>query len=417
MSDKTRQDETKTEKRNKESLHLLERFFNPSVEHLVSKYLEYTNCIELLSQKQDQVPDPDEDTGEPGRLALRYCQDKLREVRSLLFPSTGMGARVIAAWQLLHRISEEMILLMTREELLGFGVRLKRQIATTAIQELVAKEWKDMVKSHLAKIAKEHAPPEDIRETRQIFKNIYRSVNEVVDNRFWDLWAKKFLAFGYTIALTLLTIIFLFGELSGGPCLTLGKILLLGAMGGLMSGVFTSAGESLPKGHFWIPTLYYLLVRPLMGLLAALVIFWSVESQFLVAIEPPYRETIVACGSISKEHGGQNIPEISALPPETTKNEGTVKISPVTMKEKAGKERDEQTAPEISALPPETTKNEETVKIQTITMKAKAGKEHYLYMLLFLCAGFAGDKLLKAIADRVTAKLINKAEKTKENKS
>ena len=48
-----------------------------------------------------------------------------------------------------------------------------------------------------------------------------------------------------------------------------------------------------------------------------------------------------------------------------------------------------------------------------VTMKAKAGKEHYLYMLLFLFAGFAGDKLLKAIADGVTAKLITQAEKTK----
>ena len=380
MNDRTRQDEVETEKPNEERLRLVDRFFNPSIEHLVSKYLEYTNCIELLCRQREKGHLPEEEAGDPGVLALRFCQDKLREVRSLLFPSSGMRARVIAAWQLLHRVSEEMILLMNREELIGFGVRLKRQIATTAMQEILKKEWTDIVKGQLAKIAKAQPPQDDLRETRQLFKNIYRSVNDTVDDQFWDLWAKKFLAFSYTLALALLMAIFFFGELTGGPCLTLGKILLLGAMGGLMSGVFTSEGDSLPKGHFWVPTLYYLLARPLMGLLAALVIFWAVESQFLVAIEPPYRGRITACETANKEGGETATPEISAPPPATVKEEGEVKVSPVTM-------------------------------------KARTGREHYLYMLLFLCAGFGGDKLLKAIADRVTAKLIARAEKTKEPKT
>lgn len=380
MTDKSQQDDAQAEKASAERLRLLNRFFNPSIEHLVSKYLEYTNCIELLCQKREKGPPPEEEAGDSRDLSLRFCQDKLKELHSLLFPSFGLGARVIAAWQLLHRVSEEMILLMAREELLGFGLRLKRQIATTAMPDMLKKEWTDIVKGQLAKIAKEQAPQDDIRETRQLFKNIYRAVNDAVDDQFWDLWAKKFLAFIYTIALALLTAIFFVGELAGGPCLSLGKILLLGAMGGLMSGVFTSEGDCLPKGHFWIPTLYYLLARPLMGLLAALVIFWAVESQFLVAIEPPYGGRIIVCETVDKERSVSAIPEISALAPATAKDEGAVKVSPVTM-------------------------------------KARTGREHYLYMLLFLCAGFAGDKLLKAIADRVTAKLISRAEKTKEPKT
>ena len=380
MSDKSQHDDAPTEKAREERLRLLNRFFNPSIEHLVSKYLEYTNCIELLCKKREKGHLPEEEAGEARDLTLRFCQDKLKELHLLLFPSCGMRARVIAAWQLLHRVSEEMILLMNREELLGFGIRLKRQVATTAMPEIVKKEWTEIVKGQLAKLAKELAPQDDIRETRQLFKNIYRSVNDAVDDQFWDLWAKKFLAFSYTIALALLTALFFVGELAGGPCLTLGKILLLGAMGGLMSGVFTSEGDSLPKGHFWVPTLYYLLARPLMGLLAALVIFWAVESQFLVAIEPPYRGRIIACETAAQERGETATQEISALPPATVKDAGEVKVSPVTM-------------------------------------KARTGREHYLYMLLFLCAGFAGDKLLKAIADRVTARLIAQAEKTKETKA
>lgn len=379
MNDKSPHDDAPAEKAREERLRLLNRFFNPSIEHLVSKYLEYTNCIELLCKKREKGHLPEEEKEDARDLALRFCQDKLKELHLLLFPSFGMGARVIAAWQLLHRVSEEMILLMSREELLGFGIRLKRQIATTAMPEILKKEWTDIVKGQLAKIAKAQPPQDDIRETRQLFKNIYRSVNDAVDDQFWDLWAKKFLAFSYTIALALLTAIFFIGELTYGPCLTLGKILLLGAMGGLMSGVFTSEGDSLPKGHFWVPTLYYLLARPLMGLLAALVIFWAVESQFLVAIEPPYRGRIIACETADKEGGEAAPSEISALPPATVKDAGEVKVSPMTM-------------------------------------KARTGREHYLYMLLFLCAGFGGDKLLKAIADRVTTKLIARAEKTKEPK-
>lgn len=380
MTDKTQHDDALAEKAREERLRLLNRFFNPSIEHLVSKYLEYMNYIELHCQKRAQGHLPENAAEDARDLALRFCQDKLKELHSLLFPSFGMGARVIAAWQLLHRVSEEMILLMNREELIGFGVRLKRQITTMAMQEMLKKEWTDIVKGQLTKIAKEQASPDDIRETQQLFKNIYRSVNDTVDDQFWDLWAKKFLAFSYTIALALLTVIFFVGELGGGPCLTLGKILLLGAMGGLMSGVFTSEGDSLPKGHFWVPTLYYLLARPLMGLLAALVIFWAVESQFLVTIEPPYRGRIIACETANTERGETAKPEISALAPAMVKEEGEVKVSPVAM-------------------------------------KARTGREHYLYMLLFLCAGFAGDKLLKAIADRVTAKLLARAEKTKEPKT
>lgn len=380
MTGKTQHDDAQAGKASAERARILDRFFNPSIEHLVSKYLEYTNCIELLYTKQEKSPFPEEEAGDAKDLTIRFCQDKLQELHALLFPSFGMGARVIAAWQLLHRVSEEMILLMTREELIGFGVRLKRQIATMAMPEMLKKEWTDIVKGQLAKVAKEQVPLCDLRETRQLFKNIYRSVNDAVDDQFWDLWAKKFLAFSYTLALALLTAIFFVGELGGGPCLSLGKILLLGAMGGLMSGVFTSEGDSLPKGHFWVPTLYYLLARPLMGLLAALVIFWAVESQFLVAIEPPYGGRITTCETEKKDRGGTAIPEISTLAPATVKDEGEVKVSPVTM-------------------------------------KARTGREHYLYMLLFLCAGFAGDKLLKAIADRVTAKLIARAEKTKEPKT
>jgi len=36
------------------------------------------------------------------------------------------------------------------------------------------------------------------------------------------------------------------------------------------------------------------------------------------------------------------------------------------------------------------------------------------YMLLLLIAGFAGDKLLKGVTDKVMTKLFNDAEKTKD---
>ncbi|MGV1099798.1 hypothetical protein ACUUL3_10380 [Thiovibrio sp. JS02] len=376
MSEKAGQNKGRDEYPCAEHLRLVDRFFNPSIENLISKYLEYANRVDLLCREREEARAAGE--GDGRERALRFCEDKLREIRALLFPPSGGRSRTIAAWQLLHRVSEEMILLMSREELLGFGLRLKREISTMTMPEVIRKEWADLARVRLAALEDEHVAKAELRETRQLFLNIYRSMNGIVDDQFWDLWVQKFLAVSYTVALALLTALFLVGERKGGPCLSLDKVLLLGAMGGLMSGVFTGARESMPKGHFWTPTLYYLLVRPLMGLLAALAVFWAVESQFLVAIEPPYPGIITTC-EVRGRQDTPAVPEIAAPTPTPATTEGEVKVTPVTM-------------------------------------KARAGREHYLYMLLFLCAGFAGDKLLKAIADRVTAKLISQAEKSKESK-
>jgi hypothetical protein len=61
-------------------------------------------------------------------------------------------------------------------------------------------------------------------------------------------------------------------------------------------------------------------------------------------------------------------------------------------------------------------KEKGSVDLSLLTLKAKKGKQNYLYLLVLLFAGFAGDKLLKTIADRATTKLIAQAEKTKEAK-
>ena len=55
-----------------------------------------------------------------------------------------------------------------------------------------------------------------------------------------------------------------------------------------------------------------------------------------------------------------------------------------------------------------------SIDLSLVTLTAREGRQSYLYLLVLLFAGFAGDKLLKTIADRVTTKLIARAEKTKE---
>lgn len=364
----------------------LSKSFNPSIETLVAKYLEYRERVERYDSKE---PGNDE-----ARESILFCRAKLNEVESALFPADGARKKVFAAWQLLHRVGEEMILLMDRDELCAYGLRLEVEIKTSTLPDGQKTDWTKKISETAKKCSVPGCKDEELEHARHMFKNMHRAVNSIVDDSFWDLWAKKLLALSYT-ALLILAIFWLLMEMSRNACLTPLKILTLGAAGGLLSGILTGERETIPKGHFWAPIAYYILARPALGALAALVTFWMVESQFLLTIDPPLTEDVKAFTCVSSAKG-KFVPLQARVEPAPQASELVSPSAPQV--EKGGK------------------KEKSSIDVSMVTLTAKKGKQNYLYLLVLLFAGFSGDKLLKIVADRVTAKLIAQAEKTKEVK-
>jgi hypothetical protein len=136
-------------------------------------------------------------------------------------------------------------------------------------------------------------------------------------------------------------------------------------------------------------------VRPTLGALAALVTFWMLESQFLVRVEPPLTADVVGinCSDTERRGSETKIPVIvNPAPPDATTPSGNQQVEDATQKGKS------------------------SIDLTLVTLRAKEGKQLYLYMVVLLFAGFSGDKLLKTIADKVTMRLIDQAEKTRQAK-
>lgn len=358
--------------------HLTKKF-NPSIETLAARYLEYRNRVVLFETRKEK--------SEKDIEAIAFCKDKLNEIEAALFPPKSCNKKVFAAWQLLHRVSEEMILLMPREELSAYGHRLSLETKMSPLPDSQKDDWGIKIAEAIKKTSQADCSDHEFQIARHLFKNIHRTVNSIADDSFWDLWSSKMIALFYTIILIGFSFLFLYLLFLNG-CLTITKILLLGAMGGLISGIITGERETLPKGHFWAPTTYYIFVRPTMGALAALITFMMLESQFLVKIVPPLDYEVTGFSCIMSSKISPPIIQAPSVPAES-----------------AAQQADHKGKGAGSA-----------VDLSMVTLTARDGKQIYLYMLLLLFAGFSGDKLLKTIADRVTAKLIAKADKTKEAK-
>ncbi len=447
---------------------------NQSAEGLIGKFLEYENLISRF-----------EDEADPRRKQIViFCRDKLEEARVAIFPVKWYRPwhrKTFLAWRLLHRVAEELILLMDCQELQAYGPRLAQEVRMAPVPKEAAGAAVARIDSLLEKLGNPAPTAADIKLTACHYRNILKMVNDAVDDRFWNIWVQKLLALCYALLLIVAGYFLFFGSqldgilaLAGTPCpeaITPDReknvvcsiaILLAGAVGGLLSGILTGERESIPKSHFLVPISYYLLARPLIGAAAALAVFWAVESEFLLRIQvasPTAREANHNTSPTGTAVSGQN---------EKTAN-GPEQVAPRTEKDQTDSAAQKQAAPALPAvaeqkvegngteaaateasvngetqqtaadsegsgatvstgLADETNaktnnqannddKTQQVLSVSMVTLRVPSEeKKKYLYLLLLVFAGFSGDKVLKQVADKVTARLISQAEKTAESK-
>lgn len=359
---------------------------NSSIQNLQAEYID---CREQLSLLEKSVPADDF----AKRQIIDLCKTKSDEIENAINPkSLFFGIKILRitlAWKLLHRLQEEMLLLIPKEQLRSEGLKLISVYTLSSLTDDIKKEWK-------AKI--EESPKEPEADTRYLLKMAANIINDHVDDHFWDIFTKNWMSFIYAGLLTAVFIYFVATTNIIHPSvLNLTIIICLGAMGGWLSGIMSGEREFFVKGTFWIPTFYYALVRPMMGIFAAIIMFFLLQSQYLIGIEPPL--------------GPDRIAKTNWATMTTTSQPviiGTSSILVITGTLSQAVSIETQSTPDSTKASTASSTN-----AAIITFKVPEDMTIYFYMLLLLLAGFAGDRLLKSVSDKVMSKLFLDAEKTK----
>ena len=365
------------------SMQFLKRrgLINFSVQHVIAEYLDCKDTLESFANRWQNDPDR--------RKRMVQAGLKLQEIREALMPEQWWKCRkIFLAWRLIHRVAEDLILLMNCEELAAQGRKIIHNLKTSPLPDIVRLDWISSVEEKLKKLEDsiQNGSCEIEKGTPQLFRTVTNIINDNVDDRFWDIWCRRLLIFIYT-GLLVIGLLSQFAQFyrSGVFSLGIDDVILLGAMGGVASGILTSEQEYMAKGHFWISVISYPLTRLTQGALVALVVFWMIQCNYFIRIEPPLERYNKAffCMTSPVWHD-----------PAFRRNSVRRKPVPVTFHSYSSEKKE-----------------------PILDLKAPPGKQIYLYLLVLFFAGFTGDKLLKFISDKVTSRLFSEAEKSKQAKS
>lgn len=360
---------------------------NPSRQFLVGKHRDYLKRLSIYRSRHERDLHKD--------AIIAACQSHLDDIACMLHVKCSvLSSKSFAIWHLFHRVDEYFYLLMNEAELKAQGWELLQGLKISPISLQTKTDWIVKIQETMNKLddPKQSPTPDErlrlLSETSQILNSAAYIHNDCVDNLFWDYWCRKLFSLiyiaGLLVAILLLFMLYYHSKFT----LCASTALLIGAVGGLLSGIMTSQIDSIPYGQFWVNLFYHAIVRPLQGAIAALMVFWMLQSQYLVKIEPPLQPGRVIFNSTSS---------CRVEMPVTTSPKSVA--SSFQNKTSSGK----STATETKSDP-------------LLVLKAAPGMQVYLYMLVLLIAGFSGDKALRYVSDKVSSRLFAEAEKTKEAK-
>ena len=367
------------------SLFLPLRRMNPGAEHLVGMLIEYRTSIEQYKLRFE---------GDKNKLALlALCEHKMDEAERAVLVTGFLSRRAFVAWDLLHQVTADLVLCMETPELCACGRKLVIDIRASSLPESTRTDSILHLEESLKRLQGSDIAEMDVERARHALRTVTFTLNTHVDSLFWDIWARKFISVIYTVLLFVLLVVFVRGykESIGFDFISIGVVALLGAMGGLLSGIFSGEIQSIAKGHFWVSTLYYSSVRPIQGTLAAMAMFWMLQSEYLITIDPPLKNETRIFSAMS----GSSQDEVSSA-----------SVVPVGENTRLG----------VAANNTGHKRSNVGKRSSVIVLNAADGKQIYLYVLVLLLAGFSGDKMLKTVSDKVTGRLFTEADKTKEAK-
>ncbi len=261
-------------------------------------------------------------------------------------------------WELLHRVDEELILLFSEDELYSRALEIKNYFDLNITPQQIREEWLGP-QGQLPRILEEIKQRKNLRDNRHLLRRALKMVNDQVDRNFWQLSVN--------------TLISVF---SGA---ILSFLLVLAWAGNAAARL-----QALPQGLS--PQNFTTLV--VLGLMGAYVANLLTREDFLFIRGGPFWRYFL-------HHLGAK-PALSAF---------AAVFSYLLERTKL-----------IFSLSPGSPPGQ-AATTQIITLNVSPDNLGYVYALLALVSGFAAEKLLKAMIDRVLKKLEQQAEKSKETKT
>lgn len=332
-----------------------EVWMNPATERLQSKM---TNLEETLEGFQAQNLKNEQ------KHVAGICKTYLEKARAYTsLPSLSSNFPFFArrhphlVWEFLHRVDEYFILLIKDEELYSRAIDVKASFNLNIKEEKLREEWIGE-KGKFAGILEHLKKKEHMEENRYVVRDALKLVNEQMDRTFWQL------------SMNVLTSVWSGAILA---CLM------------VLAWVFYPVGtiQSLGTGGF--KTTFVTLI--VLGLTGAYLSNLMTKENFLYVRGGPFWRYLL--------HNLFSKPVMSAF--------AAVFIYAV---EKS------KLIFSINAIDPQTSS---TAVSQIISLNVAKQSEGYVYAVLAIVSGFAADKMLRNMIDRVLKRMEQKAEKTKDS--
>jgi hypothetical protein len=244
---------------------------------------------------------------------LQRCRQNLEEVVKLDEPWRPSHPHL--AWRLLHRVDHDLLLLLPGPEVLASAQGLLATFDMNVTEPKVRASWlgQDGKAGLLAQAIERLRTYPDDEAPRHLLRQALSLVNDQVDRDFWVLSINTLTSVASGIALGVAMLAFGWLDHASGLAALgtgkmdgcqVGRLALLGLMGGYLSNVLTKEGFLyLRGGPFWRYVLLHLVSRPILSAFGAVMVTVLVRAELVLAINPPADRTGLLALQVGQEVG------------------------------------------------------------------------------------------------------------------
>ena len=198
-------------------------------------------------------------------------------------------------WRLMHRIDEDLLLLVPEDRLAAEALHIKAMFQRNITDATTKAVWESRLSQIVGQL--NPVPPQPPQTaaiddaSRHVLRGALRLVNEATDSGFRIFAITTYIQL-FSAALLVATFALGFliyrehGDLMSNPAdpLPTGLVLLLGAAGAIVANMTSDSPSLVPAGQVRISLLYYLIVTPAIGAITALLLLAVDHSQLLFSV-------------------------------------------------------------------------------------------------------------------------------------
>jgi hypothetical protein len=276
---------------------------------LWGKLEENLTLLEIAARGASGTHDPDR-TG----CIIKQCRQKLAKARSCI---EQRRVRPFLFWELIHEADELLLLVLPKDMLPARAVEVQAQFDKKIKDEALRKHWLGTEREQgpllktVQRLTRQHPPEESLLpQDRSILQGALHVVNQQVNKGFWQLSMNVAVQVWSGLLLVVLFLLALFSALrsplpsplawlqslvepSGVDRDPVISLVLLGAGGAIVSNMLSKESFVLSIGATNRYLVYYVLIKPILGGFAALVVYLLERSALLFEVvirprPPPY---------------------------------------------------------------------------------------------------------------------------------